>query len=173
MADAKAKGAKIISASTHEEEPNDALRVLPPMLVTNVTADMELMQEEIFGPILPIRSYKTIDEAIDIVNDGDRPLALYYFGKSKTERERVLNETISGGVSVNETLFHQPQSNLPFGGIGPSGMGAYHGHHGFLQFTKEKGVFLQSGWNPLDLLRAPYGPIMNIVLRVLTGWKAK
>lgn len=171
--DAREKGATIQTASTHEEAANETLRVLPPTLVTDVNDDMLLMQEEIFGPILPIRSYKTIDEAIDIVNNGDRPLALYYFGNSKTERERVLNETISGGVSVNETLFHQPQSSLPFGGIGPSGMGAYHGHHGFLQFSKEKGVFLQSSFNPLDWMRAPYGPFMNAVLRLLTGWKAK
>src|SRR3546814_14801426 len=86
---------------------------------------MKVMQEEIFGPILPVKTYKTIDDAIDYVNAGDRPLGLYYFGQDKSEEDRVLTRTISGGVTVNDVLFHNAMEDLPFGGVGPSGMGNY------------------------------------------------
>ena len=101
------------------------------------------MQEEIFGPILPVKTYRTIDEAIDYVNEHDRPLGLYYFGQDKSEEDRVLTRTISGGVTVNDVLFHNAMEDLPFGGVGPSGMGNYHGVDGFRTFSHARAVYRQ------------------------------
>jgi len=171
VADAEAKGGKIVPATTKTIEPDDAKQMFPPTLVLNPTDDMRLMQEEIFGPILPIKTYRTIDEAIDYINDNDKPLALYYFGESKKGQNHVLENTLSGGVTINDTLYHLPQPNLPFGGVGTSGMGHYHGHFGFLEFSKQKPVFIQSRATLLDLLSPPYGRIMNLTLRILVGWK--
>jgi len=173
LADAEAKGAKVISASANEETPNDATRTLPPMLVLNPTADMQVMQEEIFGPILPVKTYNDFGEVTEHVKHGDRPLALYYFGHKKAEQERIMTEIVCGGVSINDTIVHQPQSKYGFGGVGASGMGAYHGEVGFKRFSKETGVTIQPGFTPFDWLRAPYGGFFNTVMRVLTGWKAK
>jgi coniferyl-aldehyde dehydrogenase len=125
------------------------------------------MHEEIFGPLLPIRSYESLDEAIEFVNSRPRPLALYYFGTSEAERDKVLTRTVSGGASVNETLMHIVVENLPFGGIGPSGMGAYHGEYGFRTFSHAKGVFLQSRINGSGLLRPPFGKAANAMLKFL------
>lgn len=171
IADAEAQGATVISACGSESKPDDSRRMFPPTLVVNPTDDMRVMQEEIFGPILPIKTYKTIDEAIDYINDNDNPLALYYFGEGKKGQKHVLEKTLSGGVSINDTIYHLPQPNLPFGGVGASGMGHYHGHFGFLEFSKQKPVFVQSKVSFLDLLTPPYGRIMNLALRVLVGWK--
>src|SRR3546814_13721302 len=99
---------------------------------------MKLMQEEIFGPVLPVKTYKNIDEAIDYVNEHDRPLGLYYFGQDKSEEDRVLTRTISGGVTVNDVLFHNAMEDLPFGGVGPSGMGHYPGVHGLKTFRPSR-----------------------------------
>ena len=98
------------------------------------------MQEEIFGPILPVKSYKTTDEAIGYVNDHDRPLGLYYFGDNKAEENKVINSTTSGGVTVNDVITHIMQDDAPFGGVGPSGTGAYHGREGFINFSHAKTV---------------------------------
>lgn len=172
VADAEEKGATTISACGGESVPDDARRMFPPTLILNPTDDMRVMQEEIFGPLLPIKTYKTIDEALAYVNDHDKPLALYYFGESKKGQNHVLENTLSGGVTINDTLYHLPQPNLPFGGVGPSGMGHYHGHFGFLEFSKQKPVFIQSRLSFLDLLTPPYGRIMNTALRVLVGWRS-
>lgn len=172
VADAEEKGATTISACGGESVPDDARRMFPPTLILNPTDDMRVMQEEIFGPLLPIKTYKTIDEALAYVNDHDKPLALYYFGESKKGQNYVLENTLSGGVTINDTLYHLPQPNLPFGGIGPSGMGHYHGHFGFLEFSKQKPVFIQSRLSALDLLSPPYGRIMNTALRILVGWRS-
>jgi coniferyl-aldehyde dehydrogenase len=126
--------------------------------------DMAVMQEEIFGPVLPVVSYRGLDEAIRYVNAHPRPLALYVFSESAESRDRVLRETISGGVTVNDTLFHYVAEDLPFGGVGTSGYGAYHGEQGFLTFTKEKGVFYQTRFNLANLLYPPYGRRMERVL---------
>ena len=125
------------------------------------------MREEIFGPVLPIKSYHTLDEAIDYVNSRPRPLALYYFGRDTAERDKVLERTTSGGASINETLMHVVVENLPFGGIGPSGMGAYHGEYGFQTFSHRKGVFLQSRYNAASFLRPPYGKIAGAMKKIL------
>src|SRR5262249_36091772 len=117
---------------------------------------------EIFGPALPVKTYRDIDEAIAYVNARDRPLALYFFGSDETERERVLDRTTSGGVTVNDVMFHVLQEDLPFGGVGPSGMGAYHGFEGFKAFSHARGIFTQTKISALGkALRPPYGTVFR------------
>jgi coniferyl-aldehyde dehydrogenase len=128
-----------------------------------------VMQDEIFGPILPILTYRTLDEAIDYVNDHPRPLALYYFGYDDDEIDRVLGETVSGGVGINETMLHCAQDDLPFGGVGPSGMGHYHAREGFESFSKKKPIFRQARLNTAGFLRPPFGRAIDALLRVLVG----
>ena len=127
-----------------------------PTLVFGAGAATALMQEEIFGPILPVVPYRTLDEAIAYVNARPRPLALYYFDESASRVDRVLAETMSGGVTVNDCLYHLAQHNLPFGGVGPSGMGHYHGFDGFQTFSKKRGVMVQRRWSATALLAPPY-----------------
>ncbi len=124
------------------------------------------MQNEIFGPLLPLMSYESIDAAIAYVNARPRPLALYYFGDDRATAERVLRLTTSGGACVNELIVHAMQDNLPFGGCGNSGMGAYHGEHGFRTFSHQKSVFTASRWvsDPLFFMRPPYGRTLERVL---------
>jgi coniferyl-aldehyde dehydrogenase len=134
-------------------------RRIPPTLLIDPADDLAVMKEEIFGPILPVKGYAAVDEAIDYVNSHDRPLGLYYFGAEAVERERVIDSTTSGGVTVNDVVFHVAQENLPFGGIGPSGMGSYHGVDGFREFSHRKAVYSQVAGElgPLKALRPPYG----------------
>lgn len=158
IADAKQKGARVIEINpTSETIPSDK-RVIAPTLITDLTDDMEALKEEIFGPILPVLSYKTIDEAIQYVNDRPRPLALYYFGKNKQHANDVIYSTTSGGACVNEIMMHVTHHNLPFGGIGPSGMGGYHGFDGFVEFSHKKAVFYQGPLSPAKWVKPPYGP---------------
>jgi len=128
---------------------------------------MRVMQEEIFGPVLPVVTYRNLDEAIGYVNRRDRPLALYWFGNDQRNRDEVLARTISGGVTINDCMWHFAQESLPFGGVGASGMGACHGEWGFRSLSKEKPVFIQSRLNALPLLRPPYGKVFDAILRVL------
>jgi coniferyl-aldehyde dehydrogenase len=125
------------------------------------------MQDEIFGPVLPVKGYGTVDHAIDYINAKDRPLGLYYFGADAAEQERVLTHTTSGGVTVNDVIMHVAQEDLPFGGVGPSGMGAYHGLDGFRTFSHAKSVFTQTRVNVAELagLRPPYGEKMLKAIR--------
>jgi coniferyl-aldehyde dehydrogenase len=132
-------------------------RQMLPTLVFGATSAMQLMQEEIFGPILPVISYERLDDAIAHINAGPRPLALYWFGQSEAVRDDVLARTVSGGVTVNDTLMHVAHDNLPFGGVGDSGWGAYHGEQGFLRFSHQKSVLVQSRWSLGALLYPPYG----------------
>ena len=125
------------------------------------------MQEEIFGPVLPVVTYRTVDEAIAFVNARPRPLALYVFDKRGDVVERVMRQTVAGGVTVNDTLFHIAQDDLPFGGVGPSGMGVYHGEAGFETFSKLKPVFHQAGLNGAGLLKPPYGKRFESMLKML------
>jgi coniferyl-aldehyde dehydrogenase len=118
---------------------------------------MQVMQEEIFGPVLPIRTYTSIEETVREINARPRPLALYYFGDDSAESEMLLERTHSGGVTINDVIFHFAMDDLPFGGVGPSGMGAYHGHRGFLEFSHEKAVYRQISSDLLSILRPPYG----------------
>lgn len=142
-------------------------RVIAPTLVIAPTDDMTVMREEIFGPVLPVVSYRTIDEAIAFVNACPRPLALYYFDNDADRIDRLLANTISGGVAINECVFQQAQHNLPFGGIGPSGVGHYHGFDGFATFSKKGGVMVQPRWTTTALLRRPYGARARTVIAAL------
>ncbi|MGO8919409.1 MAG: coniferyl aldehyde dehydrogenase [Stellaceae bacterium] len=164
--EAKAKGARIVELNP-AQEPLDGTRKLAPTLVIDPAEDLALMREEIFGPVLPVKTYRRLDEAIDYVNRHPRPLALYYFGEDAGKRDAVLARTISGGASVNETLMHFVVETLPFGGVGASGIGAYHGEIGFQTFSHRKGVFLQSRVNGAFLLRPPFGRLTGLVLKLL------
>ncbi len=165
--DAASKGARIIELN-HRRETMGPTRIAP-TLVTNVTDEMDLMQEEIFGPILPVVPYSTVEQAIEYVNDRPRPLALYYFDSDASRAEMVLERTVSGGACINECVAHVAQNDLPFGGVGPSGMGAYHGRSGFETFSHCKGVFKQSRINSADFaMRPPYGMKMDMLLKFLT-----
>lgn len=157
--DAKEKGAELVEINPQEENfSQQPHHKIPPTLVLNPTDDMAVMKEEIFGPILPIKEYSETRDAIGYVNQNDRPLGLYYFGEDASEKELVLNSTTSGGVTVNDVVMHVAQEDLPFGGVGPSGMGSYHGHDGFLEFSHKKSVYTQTGTEMiLKMLRPPYG----------------
>ncbi len=160
LADAKAKGAELIEVNPGGEDFSSSNgHKMPLTIVRNVNDDMKVMQEEIFGPILPVMTYDTIDTAIDYVNAHDRPLGLYYFGQDKAEAEKVLSRTISGGVTINDVLFHNAMEDLPFGGVGPSGMGNYHGADGFKTFSHMRAVYRQSGLDIAKLsgFKPPYG----------------
>ena len=166
--DARAKGAEVIAVNpANEDFTTTNSRKLPLHIVRNPSDDMTIMQEEIFGPIIPVRTYDTIDTAIAEVNRRDRPLALYYFGTDAAERRRVLDRTISGGVSLDDTLFHVSMEELPFGGIGPSGMGAYHGEAGFRTFSHAKSVFKQARLDVAKLggLKPPYGKATDAAIK--------
>jgi acyl-CoA reductase-like NAD-dependent aldehyde dehydrogenase len=128
---------------------------------------MRVMQEEIFGPILPLVPYDNLDEAIRYINVRPRPLALYYFGNFDDHIQQVLNETIAGGVTINDTLLHISQDSLPFGGVGPSGMGAYHGKQGFETFSRMKPIFHQSPVNGIGLFKPPFGKRFDALIKLL------
>ncbi len=162
--DAQAKGARLVETGPSPEGATARAHTLPPTLVFDVQDDMWIMQEEIFGPLLPIVTYRDLDEAIAFVNARPRPLALYYFGSSATSRTQVLTRTTSGGVTVNGTLLHYVQDDLPFGGVGPSGFGAYHGIEGFRRFSHQKAVFDVGRWNGGALLRPPFGRLTDTIL---------
>lgn len=160
VADAREKGAEVIEVNPGEEDFGSSnARKMPLTILRNVTDDMAAMQEEIFGPVLPVKTYKAIDEAIDYVNEHDRPLGLYYFGDDSGEREKVLTRTISGGVTVNDVVFHVSMEDLPFGGVGPSGMGSYHGVEGFREFSHARSVYMQPKIDVAKLggFKPPYG----------------
>jgi coniferyl-aldehyde dehydrogenase len=163
--DAHHRGASI--HPLHEEATDAERRRLAPVALTDVTDDMRVMQEEIFGPILPVVGYDTIEDAIAYVNARPRPLALYYFGAEDRDREAVITRTVSGGVTVNNTALHVVQESLPFGGVGPSGMGEYHGHAGFARFSKLKPVFVDGRLSATLLLRPPYGRKFRAILALL------
>jgi coniferyl-aldehyde dehydrogenase len=156
--DAREKGAEVIeinpAGENFSQQPHHKMA---PHIVVNPTDDMKVMQDEIFGPILPIKSYTNTSDAVGYINDHARPLGLYYFGDDASEREMVLNNTTSGGVTVNDVIFHVAQEDLPFGGVGPSGMGAYHGKDGFYEFSHKKAVYTQTGSELLAMMRPPYG----------------
>ena len=145
-------------------------RQIAPTLVFGATSAMGLMQEEIFGPILPVVSYDRLDDAIAHINAGPRPLALYWFGRSEAVQADVLRRTVSGGVTVNDTLMHIAHDNLPFGGVGDSGWGAYHGEQGFVRFCHQKSVLVQSRWALGALLYPPYGPRFERTMGLLRRW---
>ena len=166
--DARARGLEVIElAPLADRARAEAERLLPPTLVLEPGDDATIMHDEIFGPILVVRSYSGIDDAIAMINARDRPLALYHFSHDNDEIERLLGAVVAGGVCVNETLLHQVCSDLPFGGVGASGMGHYHGHEGFLTFSKAMPVFRQRGLPVTDRFKPPYGRLADTLLKVV------
>jgi len=169
--DARAKGAQVVELNPAGEDfSQQPYRKIPPTLILNPTEEMAVMQEEIFGPVLPVKTYRKSGEAIDYVNAHERPLALYWFGTDEVERDHVLANTTSGGATINDVIFHVAQEELPFGGVGPSGMGSYHGHDGFREFSHAKSVYSQikKDIGPLQRMRPPYGPAISAYLKGAT-----
>jgi coniferyl-aldehyde dehydrogenase len=166
--DARSKGAVVEqvadpAASRHE-------RKLPFTVVLDPPDDARVMQDEIFGPVLPVKGYRSVDDAIAFVNDRPRPLALYVFSDEPHTQQRVLEETTSGGVAINDTLMQYMQDDLPFGGVGPSGMGTYHTGEGFDTFSHLKPVFRQrgiAGFTGAQLLYPPYGPVTKLLVKLM------
>ncbi|MCE9663271.1 coniferyl aldehyde dehydrogenase [Halomonas sp. M5N1S17] len=163
LEDARAKGATVREIG--REAPGANPRAMRPTVVLNITDDMTIAHEEIFGPILPVFPYRTLDEAIDVVEARPRPLALYYFGHDKAAQRQVLDGTTSGNVTINGTLMHIAQDDLPFGGVGASGIGAYHAIEGFRRLSHAKGIYVQGRWNITTLLRPPFGRMAERLLR--------
>jgi coniferyl-aldehyde dehydrogenase len=160
LKEAREAGVECIDmASAQEIDPAKTANKIVPTLLLEPDDSLRVMRDEIFGPLLPIKTYGDIDQALDFIKQRPRPLALYYFGQgNKAEREKVLTGTLSGGVCINDIAAHASCESLPFGGVGPSGMGAYHGIDGFRTFSHAKAIFYQSRLNPMDLfgLRPPY-----------------
>jgi coniferyl-aldehyde dehydrogenase len=154
--EARARGAEIVALAP-SASPDATTRRFPPTMVLGAPDDCRLMREEIFGPILPVVPYERLDDALAYVNERPRPLALYYFDRDARRIDRVLTGTVAGGVTINDTILHIAQERLPFGGVGPSGMGQYHGREGFEAFSKRKAVFRQSRLNAMGLFKPPYG----------------
>jgi len=165
--DAERKGARIVRLNPGNELLPERTRKLAPAIIVGVREDMAAMREEIFGPLLPIETYATLDEAIAKINARPRPLAMYAFGGDARARERVLRETHAGGMTIDDTLWHFSNEELPFGGVGASGIGAYHGERGFRSFSHEKAVFTQPRFALTWMLRPPYGRLFEVVLRML------
>jgi len=144
LEDAEQRGCRIIPLNPANEDFSNGTGKIPPTLIVSPESDALCMEEEIFGPLLPIRTYKDFDETIDFINANPRPLAAYYFGTDKGEEEAFLHRTTSGGVCINDVIFHIAQEDMPFGGVGPSGMGSYHGIEGFKTFSHAKSIYSQT-----------------------------
>ncbi len=170
LAEAQAQGARVVDIQTGASPSAASSRQMNPALVFNAQPGQRLMTEEIFGPILPVLPYDRLDDAIASINAGPRPLALYWFGSDTAARDHVLQHTVSGGVTVNDTLLHIAHENLPFGGVGESGWGAYHGETGFLRFTQQKPVLVQSRFAMGSLFYPPYGQRFDQVMGLLKRW---
>ena len=164
LADARSRGARIVAINPSGEPLPPAARKMAPTLLLDVRDEMTIMRDEIFGPLLPVVAYDSLDAAIAYVNRHDRPLALYWFGDNSSRRDRVLQNTIAGGVTINGCLTHFAQEAQPFGGVGASGSGAYHGEYGFRTFSKEKAVFYQSRYGLVPFLLPPYGKLLDAVM---------
>jgi len=165
IAEAQDQGATVVPLTSRAADRDR--RLMPPLLVVNAGHSARLMNEEIFGPILPLVPYHDLDAALAFVNARPRPLALYLFARDKKDTARVLERTIAGGVTINDTLLHIAQDDLPFGGVGASGMGAYHGAAGFATFSHLKPVFRQSRINGMRLFAAPYGKTFDRLMRFM------
>lgn len=168
--DAAARGATIVPLVPGADF-NDVHRKLPPHLVLDVTDDMRIMQEEIFGPLFPVKTYESLDDVIEYVNVRDRPLGFYFFTNDKAIEQKLLYSTISGGVTINDCVFHIAQHDLPFGGAGASGMGHYHGYEGFQEFSKLRPVFTSPKINGLSLFYPPYTSKHSRLLDLLLRFK--
>jgi coniferyl-aldehyde dehydrogenase len=164
--DARNRGAQVLPLLDGPAFDRDS-RKIAPHIVLNAPPDSLLLQREIFGPILPLRSYTQLDEVINTINAGPRPLAVYPFSDDATQVQHIIDHVMSGGVSVNDALMHVGQHDLPFGGVGDSGMGHYHGHEGFETFSKMRPVFYQTRFSTLKFLWPPYGKLADKVLAFL------
>ena len=157
--EAKEKGFEVIEINpSNEDFSQQAHHKIPPTLIVDPDDSLSVMKEEIFGPILSVKTYDSIKDTVDYINSKDRPLGLYYFGDDKEEMQNVLENTTSGGVTINDVVFHVGQDNAPFGGVGPSGTGSYHGVEGFKNFSHTKTIYTQSKFDGLfGLFRPPFG----------------
>jgi len=168
--DAREKGAEIvplIPSATFD----DAMRKFPPHMILGVNDDMTVMRDEIFGPLLPVKTYRTLDEVIAYVNAKDRPLGFYVFTNNKQAEDKLLYSTISGGVTINNCMLHVAQHDMPFGGVGASGMGQYHGYEGFLEFSKLRPVFTNPRLSILEMFYPPYTRKHRSILDLLIRHK--
>jgi len=165
--EARAAGAEVLMLGPTGVTPDAGARRIPPTLLVGAPDACRVMREEIFGPLLPVIPYASFDDALAYVNARPRPLALYCFDRDASRVRRVLTETVAGGVTINDTILHIAQDDLPFGGVGPSGMGQYHGYDGFLAFSKQKGVFRQARVNAMTLFKPPYGKTFERLIAFL------
>ena len=170
LEEARAAGAEIVPLSSSMAAPDAERRRFPPYAILNPPAALRLMRDEIFGPLLPVLGYRDLDQAVEFVNARERPLALYLFDRDARRVNRLLERTLSGGVTVNDVFLHVAEESLPFGGVGASGMGAYHGRAGFETFSKLRPVFLQSRWASTWMLNPPYGGRFDRLLRWMLRW---
>ncbi|MDN3446384.1 coniferyl aldehyde dehydrogenase [Psychrobacter sp. APC 3281] len=168
--DAQSKGATVINLNNQQADAST--RKFPLTLIFNSTDAMEIDTRETFGPILMVKTYDQPEEVVSYINQRDRPLAFYPFSQNKGLINYYINHVMSGGVSVNDALFHVGQHDLPFGGVGASGMGHYHGYEGFLNFSKMRPVFYQSSFSSMKFLAPPYGNFADRVLNFLTHAKS-
>ena len=170
VAEAEAAGATVLR---HREQPSGNVRHFPPTVVLDPPLDGRLMRDEIFGPILPVVRTDSLDAALDFVNGRPRPLALYaYTSKAEVER-KILDRTVSGGVTVNSTMLHVGQEDMPFGGIGPSGIGAYHGHEGFLEFSHARAIHKRGLFSGFEMLKPPHRSMTRWALKAMAGFDLK
>jgi len=166
LADAIDQGATA-TVLVPNSQANDVTRKFPPTLLTQVKGTMRVMQEEIFGPLLPIMAYQHIDDVLGYINSKDRPLALYLFSNNKQLQDKVINKTRSGGVCLNDAALHVGQNDMPFGGAGESGMGQYHGTEGFMAMSKLRPIFKQARFSPLAMMYPPYGQKFNRIIKIM------
>lgn len=166
--DARERGLSVQPLVAVDEARAASQRVLPPTLVLEPGDDARVMQDEIFGPILPILSYDDLDAVLAAINRRDRPLALYHFDHDRDRTQRVLDSTVVGGAAINDTVMQFAQADLPFGGVGPSGMGHYHGREGFLTFSKQTSVFWQARITGMALFKPPYRGLADRLVKFLT-----
>ena len=166
LADAIDQGATA-TVLVPNSQANEVTRKFPPTLLTQVKGTMRVMQEEIFGPLLPIMAYQHIDDVLDYINSKDRPLALYLFSNDKQLQDKVINKTRSGGVCLNDAALHVGQNDMPFGGAGESGMGQYHGTEGFMAMSKLRPIFKQARFSPLAMMYPPYGQKFDRIIKIM------
>lgn len=170
VAEAEAGGAKVLR---HRAPVSGNVRHFPPTVVLDPPLECRLMRDEIFGPILPVVRTGGTDDAIAFVNARPRPLALYVYTKDKATERKVLDRTISGGVTVNGTMMHVAQEDMPFGGVGPSGIGAYHGKEGFQRFSHARGTHKPGFFSAVEMLKPPHGAKMRLALKAIAGFDLK
>jgi coniferyl-aldehyde dehydrogenase len=170
LAEAEQRGVKSIAINPAAEDfsRQQGTYKIPPTLIPEPPADLQVLQEEIFGPLLPIRTYREFSETIDYINSQPRPLAAYYFGSDAAEQRAVETRTTSGGMCINDVIMQVMQEDLPFGGVGPSGMGSYHGLEGFRTFSHAKSIYRQPGANIAKLggMLPPYGKATEKSIRM-------